>query len=85
MHAGKSLKEKNLFFEGGPGLLQGATRDKAVRCRPHEDVAAGGDVGTVEADGETVFCLWLPSQLLREAGVYGNADVRDDLPRVYWA
>jgi hypothetical protein len=44
----------------------------------------GGDVGSVEADGEAILCLWLPSLLVQEAGVYGNVDVRDDLQWVYW-
>jgi hypothetical protein len=75
VRADEALEEKNLFFEGGARLLQRAVREEAVRRRPHEDAAACGDVGTVEADGETVFGLWLPSLLLGKASVHGNADV----------
>jgi hypothetical protein len=68
-----------LLFEGGTRLLQRAVGNEAMRRCPHENATAGGDVGPVEADGQTVLCLWPPSLLLWEAGVYCHADVRDDL------
>jgi hypothetical protein len=79
VRADEALEEKHLFFEGGAGLLQCAVREEAVRRRPHEDAAAGGDVRTVDACSETIFCLGFSSPLLRKASVNGDADVRDDL------
>jgi hypothetical protein len=79
VRADQALEEKNLFFEGGAGLLQLAMRDEAVRLRPHEDATAGGDVRPVEADGEAVLGLRFSSLLLRETCIYSDANIRDDL------
>jgi hypothetical protein len=79
VRADESLEEENLFLEGGAGPLQRAVRNEAVRGCPHEDTAAGGDVGPVEADSKTILCLRFPSLLVWEASVYGDADVRNDL------
>jgi hypothetical protein len=80
--ANESLKEEDLFLEGSAGLLQRAVGDEAVWCRPHEDAPTSGDVRPIETDGDTVLGLGFPSLLLREAGIYGNANVRDDLEHV---
>jgi hypothetical protein len=78
----ESLEEEDLFLEGGAGPLQRAVGDEAVWCRPHENMLTSGDVRPIETDGDVVLGLRFPSLFLWEAGIYGNANVRDDLERI---